>query len=156
MQDERLLQHMVSQLGQALDSELVGAVLYGPRVREHTMAGPGPLNLMIVTSDLDPDTLASLSSPVRWWLGKGQPWPRLFSRALIRDSVDVFPVEFLDLSRHRKILCGEDPLLGIEVNESHLRLQCERDLREKLMRLREGYVECGGSVRELHKLMATS
>lgn len=156
MGNEQLLQDMVSRLRRALGDDLVGVVLYGPRARGETVRDVGHLNLLIVASDLDPGTLEALGPPVRWWLGKDQPWPRLFSRELIRDSLDVYPVEFLDISRHHQVLHGEDPFLDVELDTSHLRLQCERDLREKLMRLREGYVECGGATRPLRRLLAAS
>jgi len=102
------------------------------------------------------DTLRPLGEPVRWWLAKGQPWPRLFSPELIRDSLDVYPIEFLDIARHHRVLHGGDPLGAVTANGVHLRIQCERELREKLMRLREGYVECRGSARALRRLLAAS
>lgn len=153
---ERILDEMVSWLDRKLGSRLVSVVLYGPNARGETIHSMGHFNLLLVVSTLSPATLQSLAVPIRWWLGKDQPWPRLLSPALIRDSLDAFPVEFLDLSRHRRVLHGEDPLADIDVDTTRLREQCERDLREKLMRLREGYVESGGAIRPLRRLLIAS
>lgn len=153
---ETLVNEMVSRLTKAASARLTSIVLYGPEAHGDAYRELGQVNLMIVLADLEPDTLRPLGDPVRWWLGKGQPWPRLFSPELIRDSIDVYPIEFLDIARHHRVLHGSDPLGSITADAAHLRIQCERELREKLMRLREGYVESGGSARALRLLLAAS
>ncbi len=156
MQPEALVKEMVSRLTKALGPRLTSVVLYGPEAHGDTYREVSQLNLMVVLSDLEPDTLRPLGDAVHWWLGKGQPWPRLFSAELIRDSLDVYPIEFLDISRHHRVLHGTDPLPVVHADRVHLRIQCERDLREKLMRLREGYVECRGVAKPLRRLLAAS
>jgi hypothetical protein len=145
MKREALLSEMVSRLQKDVGEHLEGVVLYGPEAHGDTYRAVSPLYLLLVLRDLEPASLRLLGGPVHWWLGKGQPWPRLFTEELLRDSADVYPIELLDISRHHKVLCGRDPLGGVEIDRAHLRLQCERELREKLMRLREGYVEARGS-----------
>ncbi len=156
MQHERLIEKMVSRLQSDLGDRLSSVVLYGPGARGDQYSEVGRVNLMIVLADLEPATLVRCSDAVLWWLKKDQPWPRLFSPELIRDALDVFPIEFLDIARHRHVLVGNDPLADIEVPLEQLRLQCERELREKLMRLREGYVEAHGRSRPLRQLLAAS
>lgn len=147
---------MVARLSDAVGDELVSVVLYGAAVHGDTYREVSQINLMIVCSNLAPETLTRLGGPVHWWLRAGQPWPRLFSPELIRDSVDIYPIEFLDITRHHRVLLGRDALSGVEVDVALLRLQCERELREKLMRLREGYVDARGSARALRRLLAAS
>lgn len=156
MQREALVNEMVARLSKALGPRLTSVVLYGPEAHGDAYREVSQLNLMVVLADLEPDTLRPLGDPVHWWLGKGQPWPRLFSMELIRDSLDVYPIEFLDISRHHRVLHGSDPLPTVVADRVHLRIQCERELREKLMRLREGYVECRGAARPLRRLLAAS
>lgn len=151
-----MLDEMVSRLSGALGERLVSVVLYGPQAHGDSYLAISQLNLMVVTSDLSTETLRMLGDPVHWWLKRRQPWPRLFSTDLIRDSVDIYPIEFLDITRHHRVLHGTDPLSGVQVEVAHLRLQCERELREKLMRLREGYVESRGKARALRALLAVS
>lgn len=153
---ETLVDEMVSRLTKAVGERLTSVVLYGPEAHGDAYREVAQLNLMVVLSDLEPETLRPLGDPVHWWLAKGQPWPRLFSPELIRDSLDVYPIEFLDIARHHRVLHGRDPLGAVAADHTHLRLQCERDLREKLMRLREGYVECRGAAREMRRLLAAS
>lgn len=103
--------------------------------------GPDEANLLVVAADLEPATLRALAPPVRWWIRKTAAWPRLFTRALIAESLDVFPIEMLELSHRRRVLFGVDPFADVRIDHRALRVQCERELREKLMRLREAYIE---------------
>lgn len=156
MDQARRVDEMVARVSSALGERLVSLVLYGPAVHGDAYREVSQLNLMIVCADLELETLGRLGDPVHWWLKSGQPWPRLFSPELIRDSVDIYPIEFLDITRHHKVLAGRDALASVEVDVTLLRLQCERELREKLMRLREGYVESRGKPKRVRQLLAAS
>lgn len=151
-----LVSEMASRTSRALGERLKSIVLYGPAAHGDAYREIEQLNLMLVLADLEPQTLRLLGDPVHFWLKRAQPWPRLFTMELIRDSLDVFPIEFLDITRHHRVVFGPDPLAEFVPNPAHLRIQCERELREKLMRLREGYVESRGSTRLLRKLLSAS
>lgn len=117
--------------------------------------GPDEAHLIIVARDLEPETLRALGAPSRWWLDRAGVWPRLLTPALIRNSLDVFPIEMLELSQRRRVLHGRDPFVDLHVAPAALRMQCEREIREKLMRLREAYVEHHDE-RALRGLLAAS
>ena len=150
------LRGMVDRLKDSAGDRLLAAVLYGPAAHGDSGGHDGELNLLIVLKDLEPESLARLGEPVSWWLKKHQPMPRMFSPAVISDAADVFPIEFLDISSCHIVLHGDDPFTELEVHTDHLRIQCERELREKLMRLREAYVESRGRTKQLQRLLAES
>jgi predicted nucleotidyltransferase len=150
------LERMLADLKAALSGGLVGVVLYGSAARGDFHARTSDLNLLVVTRDLDVPTLERLAPALRRWGKQGHPAPRLFTPALLAESADVFPIEMLDLRHSRVVLHGEDPLARVEVGRENLRLQCERELRAKLMRLREGYIECHDRPRELRRLLTAS
>ena len=154
--DRPPLRAMVGALERALGDRLLSIILYGSAARGEFQEGASDFNLVVVTQDLDPPTLEALSAPIRGWMRRRQPPPRLLTPALIADSIDVYPLEFLDLKTHGVVLHGADPFAGIRVRADQLRLQCERELREKLMRLREGYVEARGAPRALRRLLVGS
>ena len=149
---------LVTRLTQALGERLISVVVYGPAAHDEVYVTVRGEHLLIVVRELSLEALQRLGDPVRWWLKKGEPWPRLFSPELLRSSADVYPIELLAISQHRRIAYGADPLRDVTIDPVHLRVQCERELREKLMRLREGYIECHGrgSARELHDLLGVS
>jgi hypothetical protein len=147
---------LIDDLTQALSSRLRAVVLYGSAARGDFHEKTSDLNLILVLADLAPATLEGLSPALRRWQGRGQPSPRLFTPAFIQESADVFPIEMLDLKSCRVVLHGEDPFAGLEVGGDNLRLQCERELRTKLMRLREAYVEFHDKPKELRRLLTMS
>jgi hypothetical protein len=153
---QRLIDETLAALTSGLGDLLRGVVLYGPEAHGDDYGDFERLSLMIVIADLEPPTLRLLAPGVRIWMRSGQPWPRIFSPDEIQASTDVFPLEFLDISRYHRVLQGHDPLQDLVIDESNLRLQCERELREKMMRLREAYVDCNGRDKDLRPLLVAS
>jgi predicted nucleotidyltransferase len=150
------LNRFVEDLKRAAGRHLVSVVLYGSAARGDYTSGTSDLNVLVVLDELEPRTLERLTAPIQRWLRSGQPPPRLLSPGLMADSADVFPIEFLDLKASRVVLFGADPVSHLEVRTGHLRLQCERELREKLMRLREAYTDVHAHPRRLRRLLTES
>lgn len=136
--------------------DLVSVVLYGSAARGEYEKANSDLNVLIVVEALTPATLEAVSDPITKWVRGGQPAPRLLSPSIIRESADVFPIEFLDLRAAHQVLYGSDPFEGLDIHMDHLRIQCERELREKMMRLREGYLELHSNARKLKRLLTDS
>src|SRR6266446_3988422 len=150
------LKTMIEDLEKAVGTGLRSVMLYGSAARGEFREGRSDLNLILVLQDLEPRTLEALTPAMARWAGRGHHLPRLFSPAQIAESADVFPIEFLDISDGRIVLRGKDLFAGIEIGVQQLRLQCERELREKMMRLREAYIECHARPKDLARLLATS
>lgn len=151
-----LLDQTVVALERALGSDLISVVLYGPEAHGEQYASISQLNVMIVLENVEPSTLGRLGPPLRKWLRGRQSWPRIFTPAAIEQSTDVFPIEFLDIVRHHRVLYGKEVLADLNVSCTNLRIQCERELREKMMRLREAYIECDGRETALRDVLVTS
>jgi hypothetical protein len=58
-------------------------------------------------------------------------------------SLDTFPIEFLEMKEHNVLIYGEDVLSGISIDLKHLRFICEEQIKGRLIRLRQGYLEIG-------------
>lgn len=151
-----VLKEMVDNLMKSLGDRLQSIVLYGSAARGDFQKATSDFNLFVVLDDLEPSTLDTISPVVSRWIGKKQPFPRFFSRQLIQNSTDVFPIEFLEIKTHKVILYGPDPLEDVVVHTDHLRLWCERELREKMMRLREAYMAAKGKSKTVKRLLIES
>ena len=55
-------------------------------------------------------------------------------------STDVFPIKFLDMQQDYKILRGDDLVAGLEITRAHLRLRCEQEMKNLMLRLRQTYL----------------
>lgn len=139
MQRARIEPELVTHLVEALGQRLEAVVLYGPAADDESYRESAE-GLLVVFTELTPVTLRAAAPAIRWWLKKSTVWPRLFTRDLIVRAADVFPIELLDIAQRRRVLYGDDPFASIVIHPGPLRVQCERELREKLMRLREGYI----------------
>jgi len=58
----------------------------------------------------------------------------------LRQSADVFAIEFMDMKQRHRLLHGDDPLAGIEVPREMHRAQVERELRTAVVKLRQAYL----------------
>jgi hypothetical protein len=70
--------------------------------------------------------------------------PLIMTTDYIRTSLDVFPIEFLNFKLIHSTVFGEDILENIDINRMDLRHQCERELKAKLIWLRQGYISSQG------------
>lgn len=70
--------------------------------------------------------------------------PMVFTKEEIKNALDVFPVEFLNIKRHHKVIYGEDILKDINVSRQNLRHQLEFEFRSKLIHLRQSYMQSNG------------
>ncbi len=75
--------------------------------------------------------------------------PLIMTLEFIRRSLDVFPIEFLDFKLIHETIFGEDILKDIEISRMHLRYQCEREIKSKLIALVQGYISSKGDRRIL-------
>ncbi|HET8947370.1 MAG TPA: nucleotidyltransferase domain-containing protein [Candidatus Polarisedimenticolia bacterium] len=150
------LRGLLEGLQRALGTRLEAVVLYGSAARGDFREGTSDLNVAVVVAALDPATLEALTRPVLAWVKAKETPPRLLTRGLLAASLDVFPLEILDLRTHHVALHGSDPFAGLVIRTEALRMQCERELREKLMRLREGYVTAHATKGGLRALLVDS
>jgi len=148
---------LIEGLSDALGEKLRSVVLYGPAVRGEVVTGPRELALLILLADLEPDTLTAAGPALSKWVGRDLPVPRLFSPSTLSEATDVFPIELSDVAERHVLVHGRDPFESMpEIDGEHLRLQCERELREKLMRLEEAFALSRGKEADLRRLLAGS
>ncbi|UCB56512.1 MAG: hypothetical protein JSV30_04705 [Candidatus Omnitrophota bacterium] len=69
--------------------------------------------------------------------------PLFLTRRHIETSSDVFPIEFLEMKENHLLLYGEDLFKTLEVNPANIRLFCEEQIKGKLIRIRQAYLEIG-------------
>jgi hypothetical protein len=77
-------------------------------------------------------------------------------RQLIRTSLDSYPLEFLSVSASYRVVHGDDVLAELPFDAADIRLQCERELKSKILLLREAYVDSAGSRHVLRDIVSRS
>jgi predicted nucleotidyltransferase len=137
---EKDLAQLVEKLSLAAGPNLNSVVLYGSAASGEYHPKHSDLNVLAVLERLSAGELDLLNPVGTWWAGKGNPAPLLFAREELHRSADIFAIEFIDICAHRRILQGEDLFEGFLVPMWLHREQVERELRTKLLGLRQSYL----------------
>jgi hypothetical protein len=82
--------------------------------------------------------------------------PLVMTPEYITGSLDAFPVEFLDFKLIHKTVFGEDLFKDLQLTARDLRLQCEREVKSKLIHLRQGYIASLGEKKPLTEVLVRS
>ncbi len=78
-------------------------------------------------------------------LGKaGIAAPLVMTPAYIQGSLDTFPLELLEIQQCRVCLVGTDYFADVEFQDTHIRHQCERELKTILIGMRQGILAAAG------------
>jgi hypothetical protein len=150
------LNHFVEDLRSTHGDNLASVVLYGSAAVGDRMAQLGGYNVLVALHRITPEDLRLAQAPIREWQRLGQPLPVYFTLSELSDAADVFPIEFHQMERARKILYGTDPFELVQISDVNLRHQTEYELRGKLIQLRRSYIPASVSVEKLCALMGDS
>jgi hypothetical protein len=131
--------------------DLVSLTLYGAHALDPPEEG-GDVAVLIVVRELRRGALEAFRSAAPGFAKRGIPPPPIFTEGFLARSLDVFPLEFLSMKEHRKVLSGRDVLADVRVDDRNLRHQVEFELKGKLLSLRRMYLATRGA-RELGDLL---
>ena len=125
----------------ALGDSLISVIVYGDLVKgEDFDPGRSDVNVMVVLSEVDARTLDRAVSPVTKGARRWRLRTFVVSEDDLRSSTDVFPIKFLDMQKHHRLLCGKDVLADLSISREHLRLRCEQEIKNILLRLHNVYL----------------
>src|SRR5437660_9510981 len=154
--DSKALDTLVENLRAAHGDNLASIVLYGSAAAGDHIAEHSDHNLLIALKQIASEDLRLSQNALRDWLKAGQPPPVYFTVDELERAADVFPIEFLQMEKARRVLYGRDPFEFVEISQANLRHQTEYELRTKLIQLRRLYIPASISVEKLCALMSDS
>jgi len=114
------------------------------------------VNSVVVLHNMDLKFLAFLAPLGRKYGKKRIAAPLVMTPDYIKASLDAFPVEFLDFKLIHRTVYGDDVFAGLAIDRPHLRLQCEREIKTKLIGLRQGYISSLGKKEHLTTMLVRS
>jgi predicted nucleotidyltransferase len=146
----------IDDLRAAHGRNLASVILYGSAAAGDFVKNQSDYNLLIALNTITPKDLRAAQAPMREWSKLGHPVPVYFTVSELETAADVFPIEFRQMEKARKILYGADVLANVTISDEHLRHQTEFELRSKLIQLRRRYIPASVSVEGLAALMSQS
>ncbi len=114
------------------------------------------INSVVLLHNMDLRFIAFLAPLGRKYGKKRIAAPLVMTPEYISDSLDAFPVEFLDFKLIHKTIYGDDVLQDLQIAAPELRLQCEREIKTKLIHVRQGYISSLGKKEKLSVALVTS
>jgi len=147
---------LAHELEKIYGEELKSVVLYGSAAGSDFSKKYSDFNVFCVLASPTPAALAKANRVVRKWVRKGNPPPHFFGPKHIERSLDVFPIEFLDMQERHKVILGGDPLTNVAPDAKHLRHQIESEMKGKLLHLRAFYAATCNKPKELARTVVAS
>jgi len=136
--------------------DLVAIILYGSGARGEYVPKKSDINFLVVLSDTGIERLGSAVSTVAKWRKRNVRTPLIMTKGYIESSLDTFPLEFFNIKSAYQVVYGQDVLKDLGIRKDDLRLQCERELKAKLLLLRESFLDAEDKSHLLRELIGQS
>jgi hypothetical protein len=136
--------------------DLVSLILYGSAAGGHYVKGKSDINLLVVVTKEGINRLEDSLAIVKQWKKNRVAVPLVMTKAFIESSLDCYPIEFLNMKNSHILIHGEDVLEQLKFKPEDLRLQIEKELKGKLVLLRQSYLESEGNSRQIKQLISRS
>ena len=153
---EEIFQEFTRDYQAIFRDDLKSIILYGSGARGQYIPKKSDLNFLIVLTEAAMDRLRETFPLIRKWRKRRVNIPLFLTEEYIASSLDSFPVEFLNLRDSHVLVFGRDVLEELSFGKKNIRLQCERELKGKLLLLREAFLDSEGKARGLGQVSSTS
>jgi hypothetical protein len=137
---KKIVDKFVEELQEIYADQLVSVTLYGSALSGEFSQTHSNINLLLVLKTADLPTLEKSRKLVRQFFPR-RIEPLFVSQQMIASSLDVFPIEFLDMQDNHQCLYGLDVLRDIKIDLKNLRFQCEQELRSKAILIKQQYLK---------------
>ncbi len=153
---EDVFAEITNDFRKVFGDDLVSIILYGSGAGDNYLPGKSDLNFLIVLSEQGIDNLDQAIDMVSKWKKKYVAIPLFMTKSYIKSSLDSYPIEFLNMQKKYIKVFGEDVLKELPFDPRFLRLQCEKELKGKILHLREGFLETEGKEKRIRNLIKIS
>ncbi|MCX8094139.1 MAG: hypothetical protein N3E50_08245 [Candidatus Goldbacteria bacterium] len=140
---------------QKAGNNLVSFVVYGSLATGERYK-KSDYNTLIILNEIGLKELNMIANVIKKWINSGNPVPMIFTLETIKMSMDVFPLEFLDIKENHIIVYGKDVIKNLKINTKNLRLEVERELKSVFLKLIRAYLMTEGKTKDLKTLMLNS
>jgi predicted nucleotidyltransferase len=153
---QKLVKPYAHNLIKVLGDNVCSIIVFGSAVGKDFIPNKSNVNLLVVLKEVKLLFLKNCHKLVSQGRKKGIVAPLFLTRTHIETSVDVFPIEYLEMKDFHIVIYGEPILSSIEIGGENLRLECEEQLKGKLIRLRQVYLEVGTNRKAIESVLIES
>ncbi|MCP4726846.1 MAG: hypothetical protein GY863_17535 [bacterium] len=153
---EEIFEEFTEEYKKIFGDALVSIILYGSGARGYYIPKRSDINFLVVLTDEGVERFHSAFEAVKKWKKSKVSIPLFMTEGYIKTSIDSFPIEFLNMKSYYKVVYGKDVFSEIEIIRKDLRLQLEREMKGKLLHLRQAYFQAAGDVRTAEQMIHDS
>ena len=135
---------------------LDGMILYGSAVRGEFLPGRSNLNVLLLLTSHEREALKRYARGHKKWAREQIVVPLFLTESELHASVASFPLEYVEIQEQHRLLAGRDPFIGLHVDTTNLGLEIRQNVRSNLVRLRQRFVEGGGTEEAITILLPLS
>ena len=139
-----------------LSENLQSITVVGSSLTIDFKPGQSDINTVLVLNAHTLDSLKSIASHAKSMNRKKISPPLLMTSSYIERSLDVFGIELLDFQLIHQTIFGNDPFSTRTFEKKDVRLQCERELKATLIRLRQGYIAASANKKLVQDILISS
>jgi len=141
----KLFQPFYDQVIDRFSDHIHSITIIGSALTEDFDASRSDVNSVVILKKMDLSFLEHFAPLGKTFGKKRIAAPLIMTPEYIATSLDVFPIEFLNIQLIHQTVFGDDIFEPININKKDLRYQCERELKVKLIDLRQRYIASLGS-----------
>ncbi len=153
---ERTIKQFSEDIQNTFGGELISIILYGSAVNEEFIPKKSDLNFLVVLASKGIEKIDRVHTLFPKWTKKRIALPLFLTREYIQASTDSYPIEFFNMQCGYRVIMGEDVLKNLSLKKEDIRLQCERELKGKLLQLRQVFIMTKGQSKALKTLISQS
>ena len=148
--------NLTEKLKQVFSERLVSIILYGSCATDGCENEFSDINIIVLIDNLLAVDLKNANPILNDFIKTKNPLPLFMDKEEWFDSCDVYPIEYSDIKDRYKILYGEDIVAPLVLEKKNLRLQCEHETKNLLIKLRQNYLAKSKDLKALEALLKTS
>lgn len=152
----KITSNLVEKLKEVYGEKLVSVVLYGSCASNECENEFSDINTIVVIKDLNAADLKKASPALKDFMKTKNPIPLFMDKEEWFNSCDVYPIEYSDIKSRHSILYGEDVVAPLILEKTNLRLQCEHETKNLLIKLRQNYLVKNSDQKAIEELIKTS
>jgi predicted nucleotidyltransferase len=153
---KEIFQEIISDYKGLFGDDLVAIILYGSATGQDYHPGKSDINFMIILTEAGIERLDRAFETLKKWRKRKVATPLFLTENYVDTSRDVFPIEYLNFKRHHTLVHGKGILADLPLKPQFIRLQCEREIKGKLLLLRHAFLETDGKGKAIKDVISQS
>jgi hypothetical protein len=150
---DEILVEFVQDYKNLFKEHLISIVLYGSAAVGQYIPKKSDINFMVVLAPQAIESIGQALPLVKKWRKQAVSVPMFVTQSYIDSSLDSFPIEFLNMKQAYKTVYGQDMLAALTISPEYLRLQCESQVKGKLLHLRREFLATLGDKEKIIALI---